>query len=288
MESDAAAVQEALDELRGYANDLRGANPQTFENTLRRYMDRLDGEPLGKVVAQALPKVEFEPWYEAALSTQGAMGAQPLDWPSPLRERVALQSELLRRMAAGEIASTNHFFAFHSIGHGFDSYLADFVEQTLVPFHRDLSRILYNEIQGGGPVATARRPGDFVDKTRLDELRVIETKTFDLRKLIALCEELDRCYRAECYHAVAALTRSLIDHVPPIFRCANFGGVANNYAGSRSFKESMRHLEESARKIGDAHLHTQIRRRETLPTRTQVDFSSDLDVLLAEVVRILK
>jgi hypothetical protein len=66
-----------------------------------------------------------------------------------------------------------------------------------------------------------------------------------------------------------------------------FAEVANNYSGSRSFKESMQHLDLSARKIGDAHLHTQIRTKEILPTATQVNFANDLDVLLAEIVRIL-
>jgi hypothetical protein len=87
--------------------------------------------------------------------------------------------------------------------------------------------------------------------------------------------------------AVAALTRALLDHVPPIFGVASFAEVANNYRGSKSFRESMQHLEKSARNIGDAHLHTQIRRRETLPSATQVNFGNDLDVLLAEIVRLL-
>ena len=67
----------------------------------------------------------------------------------------------------------------------------------------------------------------------------------------------------------------------------NFGEVANNYAATKSFRESMQHLENSARNIGDAHLHVQIRKRESLPTPTQVNFSNDLDVLLGEIVRIL-
>ena len=49
----------------------------------------------------------------------------------------------------------------------------------------------------------------------------------------------------------------------------------------------MRHLESSARRIGDAHLHNQIRHREALPSATQVNFSNDLDVLLSEIARIL-
>jgi hypothetical protein len=84
------------------------------------------------------------------------------------------------------------------------------------------------------------------------------------------------------------LTRALLDHVPPIFLCAKFSEVANNYAGSKSFKESMKHLENSSRKIADQYLHTQIRQKESLPNITQVSFSNDIDVLLSEICRILK
>jgi hypothetical protein len=83
------------------------------------------------------------------------------------------------------------------------------------------------------------------------------------------------------------LTRAILDHVPPIFGSTKFGEVANNYAGAKSFKESMLNLENSSRKISDQYLHVQVRTKETLPTVRQVDFSNDLDVLLAEIVRIL-
>jgi hypothetical protein len=127
----------------------------------------------------------------------------------------------------------------------------------------------------------------FVDETRIADLRNIGQTEFDLRKLLAICEELNICHRSQCYHAVAALTRSLLDHVPPIFGVRSFCEVVNNYAGTRSFRESMEHLDRSARKIADAHLHGQVRAKESLPTRTQVNFSNDIDVLLAEVTRIL-
>jgi hypothetical protein len=78
-----------------------------------------------------------------------------------------------------------------------------------------------------------------------------------------------------------------MDHVPPIFGATSFAEVANNYAGQKSFRELMLHLEKSARKIADAHLHGQIRSRETLPTATQVNFSNALDVLLAEIQSLL-
>lgn len=85
------------------------------------------------------------------------------------------------------------------------------------------------------------------------------------------------------------LVRSMLDPVPPIFSCQSFKEVANHYsAGTRSFKGSMEHLENSSRKIADAHLHGQIRKSENLPNKTQINFRNDLDVLLAEVVRILR
>jgi hypothetical protein len=126
-----------------------------------------------------------------------------------------------------------------------------------------------------------------VDTTRLEQVRALRPLQFDLTRLVRLCEELNLSYANGAFMAVAALTRAVIDHVPPIFNCKSFGEVANNYPGSKSFRESMQHLENTARTIGDAHLHVQIRRKEVLPTATQVNFAHELDVLLGEIVRIL-
>jgi hypothetical protein len=122
--------------------------------------------------------------------------------------------------------------------------------------------------------------------SRLDELRALKSSQFNFRKLIRLCEELNIVSREECHFATAALTRALIDHVPPLFGKKNFGEVANNYAGTKSFREAMEHLDSAAKKLADGHLHTQIRKSETLPTAQQVNFASGLDVLLSEIVRI--
>lgn len=127
----------------------------------------------------------------------------------------------------------------------------------------------------------------FVDEVRVAELKGANASKFDVRKVIALCEELNICYRSQCYHAVAALTRALLDHVPPIFGCNTFAEVANNYSGGKSFRDCMVHLENAARRIGDMHLHTKIRQQESLPTRTQVNFAPEVDMLLAEVARVL-
>lgn len=128
----------------------------------------------------------------------------------------------------------------------------------------------------------------YIDKSRIEELENVTKKDFDLSKLIRMLEEMNICYQNSCYFGVILLARAIMDHVPPIFGYSKFSEVANNYKGSKSFKESMKHLEESCRKIADQHLHCQIRKSEVLPNKTQIDFKNDIDVLLAEIVRIQK
>ena len=128
----------------------------------------------------------------------------------------------------------------------------------------------------------------YVEISRIEELKKLSSSKFNLTKLIRLCEELNECYDRECYFALIMLTRAIIDHVPPIFGLKSFSQVCSSYKGSKSFIDSMEHLSESSRKIADGHLHTQIRKKEILPNFTQVNFSNDFDVLLAEIVRLLK
>lgn len=128
----------------------------------------------------------------------------------------------------------------------------------------------------------------YIDVQRLNELRALKSPKFDLRKLIRLCEEINHSHTSECYFAVAMLTRAVLDHVPPIFDVRTFSEVANNYGGPRSFRESMEHLDRSARKIADAYLHLPVRKQESLPNAVGVDCSRDLDALLAEVARLIR
>ena len=127
----------------------------------------------------------------------------------------------------------------------------------------------------------------YVDLARIEELKKIQYKDFDLTKLIQLCEELNDASLKGNPYSVILLVRAIIDHTPPIFEKKNFQEVTNNY-GAKSFKESMDRLDKSSRKIADSGLHQQIRKKETLPNKTQVNFSNELDVLLQEIVRILK
>lgn len=129
----------------------------------------------------------------------------------------------------------------------------------------------------------------FVEPTRIDELQAISKGAFDTTKLLQMLVELNRAYAAQSFLSCTFLIRSVIDHVPPIFGLKSFPEVANNYAGGgRSFREAMQHLENASRKVANSCLHLQIRATESVPTKTQVEFRADLDVLLGEVIRVLR
>lgn len=131
--------------------------------------------------------------------------------------------------------------------------------------------------------------GNYIDKERIQELKQISSKKFDLTKLIRLCEEINSAYSLKLYYAVAMLLRGLMDHVPPIFNKEAFKDVSSQCRGKHdSFKKNMQNLENSLRSIANSFMHTHIRKKETLPNKVQVEFLQDLDVLLSEICRRLK
>lgn len=129
--------------------------------------------------------------------------------------------------------------------------------------------------------------GEYVDPERIDELSKINDANFDFTKLISYLKELNVAYSHGLYLSIPLLVRAVIDHIPPVFGKANFSDVCGSY-GSQSFKENMKNLNNSSRKIADSFLHSQIRKQENLPNKTQINFKNDLDVLLQEIVRIRK
>jgi hypothetical protein len=127
----------------------------------------------------------------------------------------------------------------------------------------------------------------FVHPDRIQDLEQLQHPDFDLSKLIQLCHEVNDNYERGNYLSVAMLGRSILDHVPPLFGHQTFDQVVGGHGG-RSFKSVMTGLNTTMRSIADSYLHLPIRKRETLPTATQVNFSQAMDVLLQEVVRISK
>lgn len=132
----------------------------------------------------------------------------------------------------------------------------------------------------------------YVDPSRISELQNLVQPKWDPRRLIRMCQELNLAHANGMDMATAMLVRAITDHVPPIFGKATFSQVAAQHsAGSndgRSFKGAMTHLTSSMKHVADGILHVHIRPVEALPSPTQVNFSQSLDVLLAEVVRVLR
>jgi hypothetical protein len=128
----------------------------------------------------------------------------------------------------------------------------------------------------------------YVHPSVIDELSAIPTGQWDFLRLTTLCRELNVSASTDCHMATAMLVRAICDHVTPVFECRNFAEVAGNYAGTRSFKEHMANLDRSLRKVADGNLHTQIRRRESVPTAIEVDFPAAVSELLREIIRCAK
>lgn len=128
----------------------------------------------------------------------------------------------------------------------------------------------------------------YIDPGRMKELKKIANPVFDFSRLLKICAEINTNFSQGNNISTILLVRTLIDHMAPILGHKTFVEVANNYSCSKSLKDTLQHLENSSRKIADGHLHTTIRNKEVLPTSTQVNFSQDVDVLLGEIVRILK
>ncbi len=194
-----------------------------------------------------------------------------------------------KRASAIDHYTTNvHFHAKNIVGKKF------LPETTLKLMGRDIT---YDQIgdkeygaefdYGFGTSVAEPTQARFVNPERIAELEKIKHADFDLSRLIQLCKELNDNYSRKNYLTVAMLGRSIINHVPPIFGFTTFNEVANNY-GTQSFKKNMGHLNVSMRSIADSCLHETIRKKEVLPNDTQVNFSQDLDVLLSEVIRVLK
>jgi hypothetical protein len=123
----------------------------------------------------------------------------------------------------------------------------------------------------------------YVAATRLSEIQHLPTDKWDFAKLNQLCIELNAAHKTGSHYATVMLVRAITDHVPPLFEVETFGQLASQ-VGSRSFKDTMQHLDKGMRKIADGCLHQHIRRRESMPTEQQVNFAPYLDMLLGEVV----
>jgi hypothetical protein len=136
--------QRALRDFQDYADDVSRSRYRTFDDAIRRLASTLVATtPLGDVVAQ-LPQADFDQWYNAQLATIGGMvGSGTLTWPIDRLERLAVQVELIRRLASEnpDILDFTHNFMY---GSDFDDSTAEFVQQIFRPFVRDFLRFVHD------------------------------------------------------------------------------------------------------------------------------------------------
>ncbi|MFH1233821.1 MAG: hypothetical protein V1649_04210 [Patescibacteria group bacterium] len=129
---------------------------------------------------------------------------------------------------------------------------------------------------------------NFVNSQRIKDLKGVASKKYDLSRLIKMCQEINGNFLQKNYISVIIIVRTIMNHVAPIFGLHSFSEIAHNYKCEKSLKSSLLNLENSSRTIADGYLHIPARNKESLPTSTQVNFSQDMDLLLGEVVRLLK
>jgi hypothetical protein len=174
-------------------------------------------------------------------------------------------------------------------GYGTDSQMVNTV--FVRPFRNRIDSLREDILSGNfdaGHKSSSNKKlqnNEYVSQSRIDELSSLKGE-YDYSKLVMLLIELNNAYKSEMYYSVGCLIRVVIDHIPPIFGCKQFSEVANNYQGSKSFKESMKALNEQMRKVTDSYLHTQIRKKEVAPVKQQVEARCSLDILLSEIIRI--
>lgn len=149
-----------------------------------------------------------------------------------------------------------------------------------------LIRKYFIEVENEKKIET-KHTNNYIDKKTLIRIVSIKNNDFDLSRLIELLKELDDNFSLENYYSCSMILRSVLDHIPPIFGKTNFTDVCSQY-GSKSFKDIMTPLNETARKIGDNYLHTQVDKKVLKISKTQVGFQANIDVLLNEIANILE
>lgn len=125
----------------------------------------------------------------------------------------------------------------------------------------------------------------YFSNERIEELKSIKNNKFDLSKLIRILEEVNICYKNECYFSVSSLLRMLIDHIPPIFWKNSFDSVIAEVSFWKSDKNNLWHLKWWLKNIADCNLHSLIWIKEVLPTKETISFIPDFDVLLKLIIK---
>ncbi len=99
------SLTDAFDELEDYAGDISRSSFLNRQNTITRFSHLLHSEqPIGVLLQTLTSQVDFDAWYQETSSPKFGMApAARLEWPADTKQRVALQAELIRRIADQKI-----------------------------------------------------------------------------------------------------------------------------------------------------------------------------------------
>ncbi len=133
------------------------------------------------------------------------------------------------------------------------------------------------------PIEWSMAETEFIDSSIIESLRQINSKKYDLAKVVEFCREINGTFNSGYYLAAALLIRSLTNHIPPIFGHETFKQVVSQ--STRCRQELFKPLDDTARDVADLHTHDTIRHKENLPTKRQLEpFKSNIEFLLHEIL----
>ena len=164
-----------------------------------------------------------------------------------------------RFMTRDTQAMTGHYVAPHIYYDALARFISDFPDD-LKSFSFELEKMDRKKIPSKEIGDSDSKKSYYIENSVILSLSELRSEKYDLVKLIKLCKELNDNYSLGNYLSCGMLIRAILDHIPPIFNKSTFTEVANNY-GTKSFKDIILPLEDTARKISDSYLHNTIRKR---------------------------
>ncbi|MFJ4981492.1 hypothetical protein ACIP6X_40310 [Streptomyces coeruleorubidus] len=278
--------------------EVRMVAGEPFVDALRHMIDLYASRPLivddvptimlrSGELATAFPRLK--PWfvkvlpdllsYEPAISTGGAQLGDG-SWEREVTRSVMQFSGV--KTVEDYIAKTTEIVTataaqFVTIHEG--------VNLEIAPLEYDFA-----PVEGEAPPAAAPERRQYVDAGLMDDLDGAAKKTpWRVRKLIALCQELNDAFVVGSPHACAALIRAILDHIPPVFGHKDFRHVAaqHSFPVQRTDKAHAKNLADF-KDIADDVMHRPIGFNVPVISMDDIPAPVRLNAILHEVLRLLR
>ncbi|MFF0094834.1 hypothetical protein ACFYSF_33495 [Streptomyces canus] len=165
--------------------------------------------------------------------------------------------------------------------------LEEYVEKTCEIVTAAAAEFTPSAVSAAAPIVAPER-GPYIDLALLNELeKAAQSTTWNLSRLIALCRELNHNYTADMPHAAAAMIRTILDHIPPVFNGhKDFKVVAAQHPFGKTDKA---HAQELVRfkAIADDALHRQIGKSNSTLTMDDLPAPIRVRAVLRELLTLL-